>query len=95
MEANGSLENNVTHVNNLSKTGKYQENNAQSRSQQKDPNSSADSVAFRYVWPVKVALLQVDPVGDSTILHISPKFATVYERKCFDICQFDHRSAFI
>ena len=46
------------------------------------PAAAADRIEFRYVWPVRIVHRQLEPNEDQpkTILHISPKFATVHGR---------------
>ncbi|CAJ0919112.1 unnamed protein product, partial [Mesorhabditis belari] len=52
----------------------------------REPLSSAITgpqfISFNYVWPVKISLRTIS-VDDSVILHVSPKFATVYDHVSF------------
>uniref|UniRef100_A0A915NJR9 MATH domain-containing protein n=1 Tax=Meloidogyne floridensis TaxID=298350 RepID=A0A915NJR9_9BILA len=57
-------------------------NNLSSKTSQINKNN-ANNLGFRYIWPVRVQLRQLGPNGENTILHISPKFATVHEHVSF------------
>lgn len=50
------------------------------------------NLKFRFVWPVKISQRQVSP-GEATILHVSPKFATVYDHVSFQWTLKVHGSA--
>uniref|UniRef100_A0A1I7SA93 BTB domain-containing protein n=1 Tax=Bursaphelenchus xylophilus TaxID=6326 RepID=A0A1I7SA93_BURXY len=50
------------------------------------------NLKFRYVWPVRVSLRQLSP-GEATILHVSPKFATVHDHVSFQWTLKVHGSA--
>nr|CAD2183693.1 unnamed protein product [Meloidogyne enterolobii] len=56
--------------------------NFSSKTSQISKNNS-NNLGFRYIWPVRVQLRQLGPNGENTILHISPKFATVHEHVSF------------
>nr|CAD2168604.1 unnamed protein product [Meloidogyne enterolobii] len=56
--------------------------NPSSKTSQINKNN-AKNLGFRYIWPVRVQLRQLGPNGENTILHISPKFATVHEHVSF------------
>ncbi|KAI1697025.1 hypothetical protein Ddc_19988 [Ditylenchus destructor] len=52
------------------------------------------NLGFRYVWPVKVTTRQLGE-NEAAILHISPKFATVYDHVSFQWTLKMHGTAYV
>ena len=51
-----------------------------------------EKISFRYVWPVRVVQRQLNH-NEAIILHISPKFATVFDHVAFQWTIKMHGSA--